>query len=179
MWAAPVRAAQLLASPRGCTSGPRGEATQRLLSLDLADFALPLLDEPVPAAMGAPMHEHTRRWAAAVGVCDGFVFIVPEYNRSLPAALKNAIDFVHSEWQDKAAGCIGYGVHGGVRAVEHLRQVVAEVGVADVRTAVALTLADDFANGRPVPREQQERQLARMLEELVRWSHALRTVRIK
>jgi NAD(P)H-dependent FMN reductase len=74
--------------------------------LDLAEFELPLLDEPTPPALGAYRHEHTRRWAEAVGVCDGFVFVTPEYNRSLPAALKNAIDYLFAEWQDKAAGIV-------------------------------------------------------------------------
>jgi NAD(P)H-dependent FMN reductase len=171
----PGRRAEQVAAWAHRQAARRSDATFAVL--DLVDFALPLLDEPVPAAMGEPARDHTRRWAAAVGACDGFVFVLPEYNRSLPAALKNAIDFVYSEWQDKAAGCVAYGVHGGIRAAEHLRQVLAEVGVAAVRTAVALTLAEDFADGRPVPREHHERHLDRMLDELVRWSCALRLVR--
>ncbi len=70
--------------------------------VDLAEYELPLLDEPVPAAFGEYRHEHTRRWAAAVGSYDGFVFVTPEYNHAVPAALKNAIDFLFDEWQDKA-----------------------------------------------------------------------------
>ncbi|GAA1524567.1 NAD(P)H-dependent oxidoreductase [Kribbella lupini] len=149
----------------------------RITLLDLADFGLPLLDEPVPAAMGAPTKDHTRRWAAAVGACDGFVFVTPEYNHSLPAALKNAIDFVCTEWHDKAAGLLGYGVAGGVRAVEHLRQILAEVRVADVRTAVALSLYDDFAGDCPAPRAHQHVQLRQMVDEVIAWSGALSSLR--
>jgi NAD(P)H-dependent FMN reductase len=145
--------------------------------LDVAAFGLPLLDEPLPAAMGAPSRAHTRRWAAAVGACDGFVFVTPEYNRSLPAALKNAIDFVFAEWHDKAAGLLSYGVDGGVRAAEHLRQVLAEVRVADVRSSVALTLSNDFADGVAAPRQHQHERLRRLLDEVMCWSRALRTVR--
>lgn len=90
----------------------RSDATFELV--DIADFGLPLLDEPAPAAMGPPYrHEHTRRWAATIASFDGFVFVTPEYNHSTCAALKNAIDFLYVEWTDKAAAFVSYGVSGG------------------------------------------------------------------
>ncbi|MFT4128045.1 MAG: NAD(P)H-dependent oxidoreductase [Gordonia sp. (in: high G+C Gram-positive bacteria)] len=150
--------------------------------IDLADFDLPLLDEPQPAAMGSYSHDHTLRWAQTVEHYDGFIFVVPEYNHSFPAAVKNAIDFLFAEWNNKAAGFVSFGLAGGVRAAEQLRPVLAEVNVATVRSQVALNLVDDFAlpdmtaPGTLTPSEQQHRLLNRMLDELVDWSAALRTI---
>jgi NAD(P)H-dependent FMN reductase len=153
----------------------RGHASLELL--DLADFDLPVLDEPKAAVFGDYAQVHTRRWAAAVEACDGFVFVTPEYNRSLPGALKNAIDYLFAEWNDKAAGFVGYGVVGGVRALEHLRRVLGEVRVASVRTAVALSLQDDLPGGLVRPRPHQVEQAHRMLDEVLTWTGALQVVR--
>lgn len=152
--------------------------------LDIAEFGLPLLDEPVPAALGTYQQPHTRAWSEAVARFDGYVFVVPEYNHSLPAALKNAIDFLYQEWQDKAAGLVTYGISGGIRAGEHLRLVLAEVKVASVRSHVTLSLGSDFEidditePGRIAPSGHQTAVLERMLGELVSWSLALRTCRV-
>ncbi|WP_445269508.1 NADPH-dependent FMN reductase [Streptomyces sp. DSM 41634] len=163
-----------------------GEVTFELV--DLADFALPLLDEPVPALFGQYRNETTRRWADAIGSFDGFVFVTPEYNHSVPAALKNAVDHLFAEWNDKAAGFVSYGVHGGIRAVEHLRLALAEVKVADVRSQVVLSVFDDFdytgcdmtdptSAGRFTPGERQEPAVITMLDEVVAWSAALKPLR--
>jgi NAD(P)H-dependent FMN reductase len=155
----------------------------RFSLLDIAKFALPLLDEPTPPLLGAGVHEHTRRWAAAIRPMDAFVFVTPEYNHSLPAALKNAIDYLYAEWGNKAAAAVGYGVQGGVRAVEHLRAVLGEVSVVMVRTQVALSLFDDFriedpsAPGVLEPRAHHEKVLAEALDELVRWARVLAPLR--
>src|SRR5690625_3189661 len=74
--------------------------------LDLAAYELPLLDEPAPAAIGSYQNSHTHRWAEAIDALDGFVFVTPEYNHGAPAALKNAIDYLFLEWNDKAAGFV-------------------------------------------------------------------------
>jgi len=151
--------------------------------VDLAGFGLPLLDEPVPAAIGDYRHEHTRRWARTVGSFDAFVFVTPEYNHALPAALKNAIDYLFAEWNDKAAGFVSYGLHGGVRAVEQLRLALAEVKVACVRSQVALSLFADFTiddmtqAGTFTPGEHQAAVLHRMFDELTAWAGALRPLR--
>jgi NAD(P)H-dependent FMN reductase len=147
--------------------------------IDLAQLGLPLLDEPAPAALSsAYAHDHTRRWSAVVAGFDGFVFVTPEHNHSVPASLKNAIDYLFVEWNDKAAGFVSYGVHGGVRAVEHLRQILAEVRVADVRTSVALSLFDDFVDMRQFqPRAHHEQTLDRMLDELLVLAQALTPLR--
>ncbi|HEY3711018.1 MAG TPA: NAD(P)H-dependent oxidoreductase [Amycolatopsis sp.] len=161
---------------------PADAATFELV--DIADFALPMLDEEVPAAIGSYANEHTRQWAETIAGFDGFVFVTPEYNHSMTAALKNAIDFLFAEWGDKAAGFVSYGLHGGVRAVEHLRVTLAEVKIADVRTTVALSLFTDFQltdmtqPGVFAPGDHQEPTLTRMLDEVVAWSRALAPLRV-
>jgi len=147
--------------------------------VDLLDFGLPLLDEPLPPAMGEPPeHEHTRRWAKTVDSYDGFVLVSPEYNHSVPAALKNALDFLFAEWNDKAVGMVTYGSAGGVRAAEHLRQIAGELKMADIRAQVMFQFGQDFdENFRFRPRGFQEQALHAMLDDLVAWSEALRNVR--
>ncbi|MCX5339792.1 NADPH-dependent FMN reductase [Streptomyces atratus] len=163
-----------------------GQVTFELV--DLAKYALPLLDEPVPAMFGQYQREATRRWAAAIGSFDGFVFVTPEYNHSMTAALKNAIDHLFAEWNDKAAGFVSYGVHGGTRAVEHLRLALAEVKVAGVRSQVVLSVFTDFdytgcdmtdptAAGEFRPGSQQEPTMNTMLDEVIAWSVALKPLR--
>ena len=163
-----------------------GVATAELV--DLADYDLPLLDEPVPAMFGAYSKEHTQRWAATIAAFDGFVFVTPEYNHSVPAALKNAIDFLHAEWNDKAAGFVSYGVHGGTRAVEHLRLTMAELKIADVRSQIVLPVFTDFEFSDPTdpmdpgvvaPGPHQEPTLMEMLDEIIAWSGALKPLRAR
>lgn len=157
----------------------RGTADVDVVVLDLAEHDLPLLDEEAPPIMGAYANDHTKAWAAAVAPVDAFVFVTPEYNRSAPAALKNAIDFLYAEWRDKAAGFVSYGVDaGGARAVEHLRGVMGEVHVATVRDHVALSLRDDFTDDRPAPRPHQHDKLDALLGQLVAWGRALRSLRV-
>jgi NAD(P)H-dependent FMN reductase len=146
--------------------------------VDLKDFDLPHLDEAVPASMGRYANEHTRAWAAKVASFDGYIFVTPEYNHSTSGALKNAIDFVYGEWNNKAAGFVSYGSAGGTRAVEHLRLIMGELQVADVRAQVALSLHTDFENYSVFrPAERHEQALATVLDQTVAWSRALETVR--
>ena len=151
--------------------------------VDLAEARLPLLDEPVPAAIGDYRNEHTRRWAEVVGSFDGYIFVTPEYNHAVPAALKNAIDYLFAEWNDKAAAFVSYGLNGGTRAVEQLRMALAEVKVACVRSQVALGLFTDFKiedmaePGVFSPAEHHLSTLERMLGELIDWSRALAPLR--
>jgi NAD(P)H-dependent FMN reductase len=115
--------------------------------VDIADYNLPLLDEPVPPSLHRYMHDHTKRWAARIAMYDGYVFVAPEYNHGVPGALKNAIDFLNAEWNNKAAGFVSYGgTGGGVRAVEHLRGVMGELMVASVRAQVILSVFTDWEN---------------------------------
>jgi NAD(P)H-dependent FMN reductase len=146
--------------------------------VDLADFHLPVLDEPMPPSLGKYSKEHTKKWAEKIATFDGFVFVTPEYNHSVPGSLKNAIDFVYAEWNDKAAGIVSYGTGGGVRAAEHLRQILGELQVADVRSSVLLSLFDDFEHFQAFkPRPAVDPSLEAMLDQLLAWSGALKTLR--
>lgn len=172
----PGRKADAVASWVRDIAATRGDAEYEVV--DLADFGLPLLDEAVPAARGRYEHEHTQRWANTISGLDGFVFVTPEYNHSTSGALKNAIDFLYREWADKAAGFVGYGSAGGTRAVEHLRLIMGELQVADVRAQVALSLFADFTNFTTfAPAAHQERSVHAMLDQVVAWSGALKPLR--
>jgi NAD(P)H-dependent FMN reductase len=146
--------------------------------VDIQDYNLPLLDEPIPPSLGEYMHEHTRRWSEKIGSFDGYVFVTPEYNHSTSAALKNAIDYLYEEWNNKAAGFIGYGSAMGVRAVEHLRLIMGELQVADVRAQVMLSLYTDFEQfTKFTPAPHHEQALRAMLDQVVAWSGAMQMLR--
>ena len=148
--------------------------------VDIKDFNLPLLDEPVPPSMGQYSKPHTKTWAAKVGSFDGFVFVTPEYNHGISGALKNAIDFLFAEWNNKAAGFVSYGGAGGARAVEQLRLVLAEVQIATVRNQVLLSLFSDFENFSVFkPDARHEKSINEMFDQVIAWSGALETLREK
>jgi NAD(P)H-dependent FMN reductase len=146
--------------------------------VDIRDYNLPLLDEPIPPAMGQYSQPHTKKWAEKIASFDGFVFVTPEYNHGIPGALKNAIDFLFAEWNHKAAGFVAYGSAMGVRSVEQLRLVMGEIKIADVRQQVMLSLFTDFENMSVFkPAERHEKTVNAMLDEVVQWSQAMATVR--
>jgi NAD(P)H-dependent FMN reductase len=146
--------------------------------VDLLDYKLPHLDEALPPAMGQYSQPHTIDWAAKIASFDGFVMVTPEYNHSTSGALKNAIDFLFAEWNNKAVGFVSYGAVGGARAVEHLRLVAGELKMADVRSQVALSLIHDFENySTLVPSDRQVATLNTTLDEVVAWSAALAPLR--
>lgn len=146
--------------------------------VDIADFNLPLLDEPVPPSLDKYSKEHTKAWAAKIAPLDGFVFVSPEYNHGISGALKNALDFIYKEWNNKAAGFVSYGSAGGARAVESLRLVMGELQIADVRAQLLLYLASDFENYATFqPKPQHERALGTMLDQVTAWSTALKPLR--
>jgi NAD(P)H-dependent FMN reductase len=148
--------------------------------VDIEKYNLPNLDEPVPPSLKNYAHDHTRKWGEKVASLDGYVFVTPEYNHSYSGSLKNAIDFVYHEWTNKAAGFVSYGTTGGVRAVEHLRGVAAELQIADVRAHVSLSLYTDFEQFTTFkPAESHKAQVNLMLDQLVAWSGALKDLREK
>jgi NAD(P)H-dependent FMN reductase len=174
----------------GVSRWAHGRALQRRDAefglLDIADFDLPLLDEPAPAMMLDPSSslveqytkDHTRAWSDAVASFDGYVFVTPEYNHGTSGALKNAIDFLYHEWGGKAAGFVGYGYTMGARAIESLRLTLAAMQVATVRPQLGLSLYTDFRDGTVfVPTERHEHALETVLDDVVAWSAALRSVR--
>jgi NAD(P)H-dependent FMN reductase len=146
--------------------------------IDLLDYKLPHLDEALPPAMGQYSNPHTLEWAAKIGSFDGFVIVTPEYNHSTSGVLKNAIDYLFAEWNNKAVGFVSYGAVGGARAVENLRLVSGELMMADVRAQLALSLAIDFENYSTfVPTGQHEQVLGTVLDQVVTWSEALAHLR--
>lgn len=146
--------------------------------VDLKEFDLPLLDEPVPPSMGQYSKPHTKAWAAKVESFDAYVFVTPEYNHGPSGALKNALDFVYAEWNNKAAGFVSYGSAGGARAVEQLRLVASELQMAHVRNQVLLSLFTDFKNmSEFTPHERHQNSVKGMLDQLIAWGGALKTLR--
>jgi NAD(P)H-dependent FMN reductase len=146
--------------------------------IDLRDVDLPLLDEGMPPSFGQYEHDHTKRWAETIDQYDGYVFVTPEYNHSTSGALKNAIDFVYAEWNNKACAFVGYGSLGGARAIEHLRGIASELQIAHVRQQVSLSLFEDwkdFQDFQPGP--QHEEALDTLFDQVESWAAALRTAR--
>ncbi|MDZ4745921.1 MAG: NAD(P)H-dependent oxidoreductase [bacterium] len=174
----PGRKAESVAKWVHQIAATRGDAEYELV--DIADYDLPLLDEPIPPSSGKYSKDHTKKWSAAITPFDAFVFVTPEYNHGTSAALKNAIDFLWLEWNNKAAGFVGYGSSGGTRAVESLRLVMGEVEIADVRRQVALSLRSDFENYTIFkPEAHHEKTLNKMLDQVVAWGTALKGLRSK
>jgi NAD(P)H-dependent FMN reductase len=148
--------------------------------VDIKDFNLPLLDEAVPPSMGQYSQPHTKAWSAKIDSFDAYVFVTPEYNHATSGALKNAIDYLYREWNNKAAGFVSYGSAGGARAVEQLRLVMGELQVADVRAQVMLSLFTDFENFSAfTPRPTHEKSVNVMLDQVIAWGEALKTLRKK
>lgn len=149
--------------------------------VDLKDWPLPFFNEVASNAWAPTQNEVGQRWQKKVGEFDGYVFVTAEYNRSIPAALKNALDFAYPEWNKKAAAYVGYGSVGGARAIEHLRNISVELQMAPTRTGVHIQGGDFMAvwqQGKDV-RELTylEPNINTMLDELTWWSKALKTAR--
>lgn len=156
----------------------RSDATFELI--DLRDHPLPHLDEAIPASMGQYQGEHTRQWAQTIGSFDGFVMVTPEYNHSTSGVLKNAIDYLYAEWNNKAVGFVSYGAAGGARAVEHLRLVAGELQMADVRQQVTLSLMTEFENFSVFkPGDYNLPAVDLLLDQVVAWSTALAPLRAR
>ncbi len=146
--------------------------------VDLRDHPLPHLDEPVPPAFGQYQNEHTKQWAQKIASFDGFVMVTPEYNHSTSGVLKNAIDYLYAEWNNKAVGFVAYGSVGGARAVEHLRLIAGELQMADVRQQVALSLMTEFENFKTFkPGDYNLAAVDTLLDQVVAWSNALAPLR--
>jgi NAD(P)H-dependent FMN reductase len=145
--------------------------------LDIADFNLPILDEPSPALMHNYTKDHTKAWAKALEEADGFVFIAPEYNHSVPGSFKNAIDYVNLEWNYKPVSFVSYGsMAGGARSVEHLRGIAGELRMFDLREQ--LLLPNYYLNldekGNYKFSEQEVKTANLILDELSFWATAVK-----
>jgi NAD(P)H-dependent FMN reductase len=154
------------------------------LLLDLRDFPMPFFDQAVsPATPGRPPYENevVKKWTAAIGASDGFIFVTPEYNYGPPAVLKNAIDWVYPEWNRKAAAFVSYGGAMGARSVQQLQEVVIEVQLAPIRSSVHIPVATLMAHfrGGDVDKGLAELETPAkvMIDDLLWWTTALKTAR--
>jgi NAD(P)H-dependent FMN reductase len=147
---------------------------------DLAEVNLPLLDEPDHPRLRRYRHHHTKRWSEMVEASDAFVLVTPEYNYGYPAPLKNALDYLHEEWQHKPVGFVSYGgVAAGTRAVQQLKQVVTTLKMLPVVESVNIPFHAQFLDGEGgvTANDIMEQAVVAMLAELVRTESALRPLR--
>ncbi|KML39404.1 NADPH-dependent FMN reductase [Cytobacillus firmus] len=146
----------------------RGDAEYEII--DIADFKLPFLGEADSPGIAA--------WNEKLSSLDGFIFIVQEYNHSITGALKNALDLAREPWNNKAAGIVSYGSTGGARAAEHLRGIMGELMIADVRVHPTLSLFTDFENGTVFkPQDLHLDNVNAMIDQVISWSGALKKIR--
>jgi NAD(P)H-dependent FMN reductase len=146
---------------------------------DLAEIALPFMDEPNHPRLRQYTKPHTVAWSERVDAADAFIFVTPEYNHSFSPALKNAIDFVSSEWWRKPVGMVSYGgVSGGTRGITAIEPVLAMVGL--VRAGAALELpfvSAQLANGAFMPQEKDIVIMEKLLAELTTLAEVLKPLR--
>ena len=145
--------------------------------VDFGSFDLPLLDEVVPAGAKMYANDHTKAWGAKLEQFDAFIFVTPEYNHSISGSLKNALDFVATEFNHKVAGIVNYGADKGVRAAEHLRHILANYKLAVVRDQASFSIFTDVADGTFAPTEVSAAPFASMVDDIVAWGEALKSVR--
>lgn len=147
-------------------AAPRESAEYELV--DLADFELDLLNEPtVPGeARGKYENPKTTRWSQKISEFDGFVFVTPEYNHSVPAAFKNAFDVLFKEWNNKVVALVSYGADSGVRAVEHWRLITANAHLYSVRGQLSMNTFTEFEDGKVKPNERRPKELQALLNSL-------------
>jgi len=157
----------------------RGDAEYEIV--DLKEFNLPMYAEPISAAYSQDYQTpEAIPWAQKVAELDGYVFICPEYNHGVTSALKNAIDYLYVEWNNKAAGIVSYGSAGGVRAAEALRVILAELQVASVRSHPAMSLFTDFVDMSEFkPADVHEGAVTTLLDQVNAWTNALEPLRNK
>lgn len=173
----PNRVGEQVASWVHDIASSRSDAEYELV--DLRDHPLPHFDEPFSPFVGQYQHEHTLAWASTIDSFDGFVFITPEYNGHTSSVLKNAIDYLHAEWSDKAVGIVSYGLSGGAGASGQLRKMCGQLGMADVSRQVLLSLYTDFENYTVFkPAESHAATLTGTLDQVVAWSAALTPLRV-
>lgn len=150
--------------------------------VDIADLNLPMYNEPEHPMTGRYAHEHTKRWSDIAGKFDAFVIITPEYNHGYPAVLKNALDYLYHEWVHKPVGFVGYGVNGGIRAIEQLRQVVVNLKMTPVNspTHVGFNVFHEIdEQGDLIVHDGKVPAANDLLDELKWWSEALSKARVE
>jgi len=149
--------------------------------LDLRDYPMPFFDEVASNAWVPSQNEVAQRWQKKVAEFDGYVFVTAEYNRGVPAALKNALDYAYPEWNKKPAAFVGYGSVGAARAIEQLRLIAVELQMAPTRTGVHIQGADFMAvwkGGKEITElTHLQKNATDMLDQLIWWANALKAAR--
>lgn len=151
--------------------------------VDLREHNLPVMNEPKHPRLGEYEHEHTKKWSATIARADAFVFVTPEYDFGPPASLINALQYLVKEWAYKPVGLVSYGgVSAGLRSANALRIVCTANNMMPLPGAVSIPFVAKAVNKETdvfEPGEVQEKASNRMLDELVRWERAMRTLRAK
>jgi NAD(P)H-dependent FMN reductase len=148
--------------------------------VDLAEFALPVYDEPHHPTLQKYEHEHTKRWAASVAAADAYAFVTPEHNYCPPASFVNALNYVYREWNYKPCGFVSYGgVSGGLRAVQMEKQLVTTLKMMPMVEGVAVPMVAQQLEGKETFRSNAliDDSARKMLDELFKWAAALRPMR--
>ena len=150
--------------------------------LDLAAINLPFLDEAAHPRMKDYKHDHTKKWSATIDRADAFIMVTPEYNYSMPAPLKNALDFLFWEWAKKPVAFVSYGgMSGGIRSVQTLKQVVTTLKMMPLPESIALPFFTKHLDEQGIFKsdEQLDKSATALLDELEIWAAALKTIRVK
>jgi NAD(P)H-dependent FMN reductase len=159
----------------------RRHGTFRIEVADLGTINLPMMDEPEHPRLRKYQHDHTKAWSTRIDRADAFVFVTPEYNYGTPPSLVNALDYLVEEWAYKPVGFLSYGgASGGLRSVQMTKSIVSALKMVPLVEAVAVpffTKFIDASTGVFTPDEVHAKSAARMLDELLRWSSALRVLR--
>lgn len=153
--------------------------TEEYEIVDLRDYNLPLYDEPLPAALSEDYQTpQARAWSEKIASLDGFIFITPEYNRGIPNTLKNAIDYLYSEFANKPAGILSYGSSGGQIAVAALRVALSTLQVATVQGQPSLNLYTDFKDfSEFTPGDHHAESVNELIDQVALWARAFNTIR--
>lgn len=152
--------------------------------LDLKDYPMPFFNEAMSPAMSPEPYanENVQKWTAKIAEADGFIMISPEYNHGYAAVLKNALDYVYKEWNRKPVGFVSYGGVSGARSVEQLRQVVVELQMAPIRSAIHFPTDKwmPVLMGKNSPDElftASKDNLEKFMDDLLWWTKALKAAR--
>lgn len=161
-----------------CKANPQFET----VVLDLAEINLPMLDEPEHPRLKKYVHEHTKKWSAAIDEADAFLIVTCEYNFGYPAPLKNALDYLFLEWNYKPVAFVSYGgIAGGTRSVQQLKQVVTAQKMMPVTESVNIPFFTKHidAQGKFNGDEHLSKSADDMLKELLKWTESLSLMRQK
>lgn len=142
--------------------------------IDLKDYDLPMLGLTPTEAQGAAI----QKWSQDMAAFDGYVFVTPEYNRAVPGAFKNALDYLQPELHNKAVGYVSYGGLGGLSSIQSLRLIAAEQEMATVRTMLTFSIMSDFENMSVFkPNAYHIDNANKMFDQVILWSKAFSTIR--